>query len=251
MVLVISSSICSSTVCSIDLRTELSTCQGDCALFAPLQTILKDVSLLSLGCNQNLEIARDVAYVVGMLARTHGFKYIVFGTIDVLTDNDPTPLDKISRSPFITAQVLSYMIEGFISAGVVPILNATTKINVDTARALLNRKISCPALVDNEEKARYLRELGFNATFVTIQGQTFGRLPILTVKPPVDISEAEAVRKRVLEGAIVLLNRSVSKISVNNPFERAGVLVFSSEEWLIKLAEQVLRGERPSTGRVP
>lgn len=206
---------------------------------------------MSLGCNQNLEIARDVAYVAGMLARARGFEYVVFGTLDVLTDNDPTPLDKISRSPFITAQVLSYMIEGFTSAGVVPILNATAKINVDTVRALLNRRISCPALVDNEEKTRQLRELGFDVAFVTIQGQTFGRLPILTVKPPVDTGEVETVRKRVLEGAIVLLSRSVNKISVNNPFERAGVLVFSNEEWLIRLAEQVLRGERPSTGRAP
>ncbi|MEN3007705.1 MAG: hypothetical protein ABDH53_01415 [Pseudothermotoga sp.] len=243
--------ICSNLVYSIELRTDLSTCQSECVLFIPLQTLLKDVSLLSLGCNQNLEIARDASYAAGMLARSYGFEYVVFGTLDVLTDNDPMPLHKISRSPFITAQVLSYMIEGFLSAGVVPILNATTKINADLIKALLNRKISCPALVDNEEKVRYLRDQGFNVTFITVQGHVLGKLPTLNVKPPVDVSEAERIRKKVLEGAIVLLNRSVNKISVNNPFERAGVLVFSDEEWLIKLAEQVLRGERPSTGRLP
>lgn len=41
----------------------------------------------------------------------------------------------------------------------------------------------------------------------------------------------------------MLLNRSVSKISVNDPFMRAGVLVFSDEEWILKLAEQVLKGK--------
>jgi len=71
------------------------------------------------------------------------------------------------------------------------------------------------------------------------------------VKPPIDLSDVERIRRKALEGAIVLLNRSVSKISVNDPFMRAGVLVFSDEEWILKLAEQVLKGERPSTGRAP
>lgn len=217
----------------------------------PLQQILKDISLLLLGCNQNLEIARDVAYAAGMVARSYGFDYVVFGTLDTLVENDPDPLNKISRSPFITAQVLSYMIEGFISAGVVPIINATGNINADVVKALLTRKTACPALVDDEQKVEQLRELGFEVVFLTKKGNVLGRLPTLNVKPPIDLSETELIRRKALEGAIVLLSRNVDKISVNDPFAKAGVLVFSNEEWIIELAKQVLKGERLSTGRAP
>lgn len=236
---------------SIEFRDQLSFCEGSCVLNVPLQRILKDVSLLALGCNQNVEIARDVAYAAGMVARSYGFDHVVFGTLDVLTDNDPNPLGKISRSPFITAQIISLMIEGFVSAGVMPILNATRRINLDVVRSLLARKTSCPTLVEDEGKANRLREIGFNVAFITENGELLGRLPSLNVKPPIDLSDVERIRRKVLEGAIVLLNRSVSKISVNDPFMRAGVLVFSDEEWILKLAEQVLKGERPSTGRAP
>ncbi|MGB9829865.1 MAG: hypothetical protein ACPLPG_07080 [Thermotoga caldifontis] len=250
-VLAILFSICSLEASSIELRNQLATCEKDCVLNVPLQSILKDVSLLALGCNQNIEIARDVAYAAGMVARSYGFEYVVFGTLGVLVENDPDPLCRISRSPFITAQVLSYMIEGFISAGIVPIINATGNVNADVVRSLLNRKMSSPALVENEQKANQLRELGFNVVFVTLDGQVFGRLPRLNVKPPTNLQEVERIRRKALEGAIVLLNRSINRIAVNNPFERAGVLVFSDEEWILNLAQQVLRGERPSTGRIP
>jgi len=236
---------------SIELYEQLSICEKSCVLNAPLQNLLKDVSLLALGCNQNMEIARDVAYVAGMVARSHGFEYVVFGTLDVLTDNDPNPLGKISRSPFITAQIISYMIEGFVSAGVVPILNATGTVNPDVVRSLLTRKMSCPTLVEDKEKAKTLRKMGFDVVFVTGKGELLGKLPTLNVKPPIDLSDLERIRRKALEGAIVLLNRSVKKISVNDPFSVTGVLVFSDEEWILKLAEQVLRGERPSTGRAP
>ncbi|MDK2924075.1 MAG: hypothetical protein PWQ90_1516 [Pseudothermotoga sp.] len=251
VVLAISFSICSIAAGSIELCDQLSFCEKSCVLNVPLEKLLKDVSLLALGCNQNMEIAKDVAYAAGMVARSYGFDCVVFGTLDVLRDSDADPLRKISRSPFITAQVLSYMIEGFVSAGVVPILNATGKVNPDVVRSLLTRKMSCPTLVEDEEKAKTLREMGFDVVFVTGKGELLGKLPVLNVKPPIDLSDVERIRRKALEGAIVLLNRSVKKISVNDPFAAGGVLVFSDEEWILKLAEQVLKGERPSTGRAP
>lgn len=243
--------ICSNAVLSVEIVFELRNAPKESILFVPLQEIVKDVSLLSLGCNQNLEIARDVGFVAGMVARSYGFEYFVFGTLDTLDESDPNPLDRISRSAFITAQVLTYLSEGLFNSGVIPVLNGLDRTDPDVVKALINRKAILPTLVENEPKAEKLTRLGYDTLFVFMDGKTNGKLPKNKLDLSVDLSTVESIRRRVLEGAIVLLSRSDKIVNVNRPFAKAGVLIFSGEEWLVEIAKQVLDGNRPSTGRIP
>lgn len=243
--------ICSSVVLSIEVSFELKNVVEESILVVPIQKLVKDVSLLSLGCNQSLEIAREVGFVAGMVARSYGFEYVVFGTLDTLDEFDSNPLDRISRSAFITAQVLTYLGEGLFNSGVIPILNGLDKIDPDVIRALISRKAFYPVFVENETKIDRLRQFGYDAVCVFVDGTVNGKLPKNKVDLSIDLSIVENVRRQVLEGAIVLLNRSEKIINVNEPFAKTGVLIFSNEEWLLTLAKQVLDGNRPSTGRIP
>ncbi len=235
----------------IVISRSLERCDNECILDLPLQQILKDVSLLSLGCNQNLEVARDVGHVVGMIARFYGYQYVVIGTLDLLSENDLDPLGKISRSPYISAQVIMNLADGLVNSGVLPILRAREKVNQDLVRILINRKAIYPVFVQNKDMIVELEKLGYKATFVLPDGSLKGRLPFLKNSLEIDLSEVEIVRKKVLSGAIVLLGRASNEIHVNKPFEKSGVLVFSNEDWLIELANQVLQGLKSPTGRSP
>ncbi|ABV33100.1 conserved hypothetical protein [Pseudothermotoga lettingae TMO] len=251
MVLVLLSLICLSEAFGIDICTQLKYVHADCLLNVPLQVLLKDISLLSMGCNQNLDIARDVGYFAGMVARSYGFNYVAFGTLDTLDELDPNPVDRISRSPYITAQVITYLAEGFVNSGVIPVVNATGNIDAEVVRALVNRKAIYPSLVESENKIQKLIDLGYETVFVLVDGSVKGKLPNLRIDTKVNLSEIEQIRKKVLEGAIVLLSRSEEIINVNQPFSKTGVLVFSNEEWLLEQAKEVIRGSRIPTGRAP
>ncbi|HOJ88706.1 MAG TPA: hypothetical protein PLP64_08650 [Pseudothermotoga sp.] len=236
---------------SVEIFLDLQEATKGAILAVSLQKLVKDVCLLSLGCNQNLEIARDVGFVAGMVARSNGFEYVVFGTLDTLDESDPDPLDRVSRSAFITAQVLTYLGEGLFNSGVLPILNGSGIIDPDVVRALISRKTIYPIFVENESKIDRLRQLGYDAVYVTADGTIKGKLPRNNVKLNIDLSTVENVRRKALEGAVVILSRSEKIVNVNQPFAKSGVLIFSDEEWLIKIAKEVLDGQRPSTGRVP
>jgi len=238
-------------VLSVEIFLDLQEATKGAILAVSLQKLVKDVCLLSLGCNQNLEIARDVGFVAGMVARSNGFEYVVFGTLDTLDESDPDPLDRVSRSAFITAQVLTYLGEGLFNSGVLPILNGSGIIDPDVVRALISRKTIYPIFVENESKIDRLRQLGYDAVYVTADGTIKGKLPRNNVKLNIDLSTVENVRRKALEGAVVILSRSEKIVNVNQPFAKSGVLIFSDEEWLIKIAKEVLDGQRPSTGRVP
>ncbi|AEH50469.1 hypothetical protein Theth_0374 [Pseudothermotoga thermarum DSM 5069] len=235
----------------IVISKNLERCTEGCILDLPLHEILKDVSLLALGCNQNLEIAREVGYVVGMIARSYGYRYVVFGTMDVLDPLDPDPLGKISRSPYISSQVIINLADGLVNSGVLPILRASGKISQDLVKTLISRKAIYPVFVEEPSLAYELERLGYKATFVFPDGSIKGRLPVIETLLEVDLSEVENVRRKALSGAVVLLGRSSEKIHINKPFEKSGVLIFSDEDWLLELAKQVLQGVRSPTGRLP
>lgn len=243
--------ICSNVVLSAEIFFDLQRVSGDSILLIPLERLVDDVSLLCLGCNQNLEIARDVGFVAGMVARSHGFHYLVFGTVDTLDESDTDPLGKISRSAFITSQVLTYLAEGLFNSGVVPILNGLGNVDVDVIRSLISRKAIYPVLVEDESKIKKLTDLGYESVFVFADGRVTGKLPRNNVDLKVDLSTLQEVRRKALEGAVVLLGKAERAINVNQPFKRSGVLVFSDEEWLLKIAQEVLEGKRSSIGRVP
>ncbi len=235
----------------IAISKSLEKCVGECILDVPLQQILKGVSLLSLGCNQNLEIAREVGYAAGMVARSYGYSYLVVGTMDLLRDNDPDPLSKISRSPYITAQVLMNLVDGLVNSGVLPLIRISERFNQDLVRILVGRKAIYPAFVQDEGLILELEQLGYKTSFVLSDGSVKGRLPALRTTIEVDLSEVENIRRKVLLGAVVLLARGSDEIHVNRPLEKSGVLVFSDEDWLMEVARQVLQGARSPTGRLP
>ncbi|MCD6551860.1 hypothetical protein [Thermotoga sp.] len=224
---------------------------GPVAVNVPLQNVLKDVSLLCLGSSGNLILSKDVGIAVGKILKERGVSYYIFGSFDVLKRTDPDPLSKVSTSPYITAQVLSLLAEGLSIAGVVPVFNATGLVNDQVVTALITRKATYPVMVENMEKYEYLKRLGYTTTFVI---DTKGNI---LVGRPVKFSWAyeegidyETLRRKVLESSIVLLDKDTKKISVNDPWG-GGVLVFSDEEWLLKIAQDVLNGKRNPTGRMP
>ncbi len=236
---------------SVEIFFELKNATEDSVLVVPLQKLVKDVSLLSLGCNQNLEMAREAGFAAGMVARSYGFEYVVFGTLDTLDESDQEPLNRISRSAFITAQILTYIGEGLFNSGVVPILNGLNRVDPDVVRSLINRKVILPVFVEDESKMEKLKQLGYEAVCIFMDGTVKGRLPKNKLDLKVDLSGVENIRRRVLEGAVVLLNRSEKVVNVNEPFARTGVLIFSDEDWLVKIAKEVLESNRSSTGRIP
>ncbi|MEJ5229088.1 MAG: hypothetical protein WHT65_03715 [Pseudothermotoga sp.] len=238
-------------VLSAEIFFDLQQVSGDSILLIALERLVKDISLLCLGCNQNLETARDVGFAAGMVARSYGFHYVVFGTLDTLDDSDSDPLGRISRSAFITSQVITYLAEGLFNSGVVPILNGLGDVDADVIRSLINRKAIYPVLVENESKIKRLQELGYENVFVFVDGRVTGKLPRNNVDLKVDLSVVQDIRKRALEGAVVILGKTERAIHVNQPFKKSGVLVFSDEEWLLKIAQEVLEGRRSSTGRIP
>ncbi|WP_233185632.1 hypothetical protein [Thermotoga sp. SG1] len=224
---------------------------GFVAANVPLQNILKGISLLCLGSSGNLNLSRDVGIAVGKILKEKGVSYYVFGSFDVLRRIDPDPLLKVSTSPYITAQILSLLAEGLSIAGVVPVFNAAGPVNDQVIISLVTRKATYPVMVENMEKYEYLKKLGYTTTLVI---DTEGNV---LVGRPLKFSwfyekeiDYEGLRRKVLESSVVLLDKDKKKISVNDPWG-GGVLVFSDEEWLLKIAQDVLNGKRNPTGRVP
>lgn len=224
---------------------------GLVAVRVPLQNVLKDVSLLCLGSSGNLTLAKDIGIAVGKILKEKGVTYYVFGSFDVLRITDTDPLAKVSTSPYITAQVLSLFAEGLSTAGVVPVFSAAGEVNEQVISALITRKATYPVMVESAEKYERLKRLGYTTTLVIdTEGNVLVGKPLKFSWSYEKEIDYESLRKEVLENSIVLLNRNVKKISVNDPWS-GGVLVFSDEEWLLKIAQDVLDGRRAPTGRAP
>ncbi len=222
--------------------------EGYVVLDVPLQKLMMDVSNLCLGVNGNIKIARDVAEVVGKEMKDLGIDAIVFGTLDTLSRDDEDPLKRFSTSPYITANLLVLMAEGFSSAGIFPLIDGRWKVDKRVVKALVSMKSTYPVFVENSEKADFLRSLGYESLFYTPEGPLNGREITLRWKSKRSL-DYEKVRREALEKSIVILNPMGSGISINDPKSDTKVLIFSPDEWLYELAKKVEKGEIPPTGR--
>lgn len=225
--------------------------EGFAVLKAPPDQILRGVSLLCLGSLGNLNLARSVGLSIGTILKEKGIDGYVFGTMDTLRSSDRKPLEKISSSPYITAQVLTLFAQGLSLAGVVPIFDATGQVNPDVVKALVIRKATYPLLVEDKEKYEYLKSLGYVTSLVMdVAGNVLVGKPFEFPWSYGESVDHEKVRRTALENAVVLRDRRNPEISVNDPW-KGGVLVFSNEDWLLKIAQEVLEGKRSPTGRSP
>ncbi len=217
-------------------------------LRVPLQALMKDVSLLCLGSSGNLSLAFEVGYAIGTELRDLGVNALVFGCLDTLDGSDEDPLSRVSSSPYITVRVLEYLAYGLSSAGVVPVIDGSGSIDLETVKALKSRGLYLPVYIDEPFKADILVSMGYDTVF--FDGKTF-----LNSKPPVfkwrgdRKVDFEKLRREVLSRSIVVMNPNSSGIAVNDPFSNSKVLIFSNEDWLLKLAKEVEAGKKPPTGR--
>ncbi|WP_199203868.1 hypothetical protein [Thermotoga sp. KOL6] len=221
------------------------------AVIVPPQEILKDISLLCLGSSGNLNFSKDAGIAVGKILKEKNVSYYVFGTFDVLKVGDSDPLSKVSSSPYITAQVLSLFAEGLSIVGVVPVFNATGNIDTQVVTALVTRNATYPVMVENKEKYALLKRFGYTTSLVfDTDGNILVGRPIRFPWSYENDIDFERLRREILENSIVLINRDVGRISVNDPWD-GGVLIFSDETWLKEIAKEVLSGKRSPTGRIP
>ncbi|WP_241498733.1 hypothetical protein [Fervidobacterium thailandense] len=216
----------------------------------PLESFLKDVSLLTLGSLGNLGLAFDVGRYVGNVVRSMGYYYYVIGPLDTLSQDDPDHFYRVHKSPFITAEVYEYLSQGLGSSGVIAVLDGRGKIDAGLIGALNNRKLTLPTIVEDRSKADLLVNLGFNTSFILVQdgGYTFlnGAPKILYWSSA--MLDADELRRKVLSNAIIYL--SPGEIQVRKTFARSGVVVFSDEPFVLELAKKVLES-RSAPGRVP
>ncbi len=222
--------------------------EGYVVLDVRLRDIVKDVSNLCLGSNGNLTLARDLAEAIGIKMKKLGVKAIVFGTMDTLSRDDSDPLKRFSGSPYITAQVIEYMMEGFANAGIYPILDARGKISPEVVKALISRKLFLPVMVENEEKMKILQAMGYKTAFFSPEGPLYGKEISFNWNSERSL-DIEEIRKEILKRSIIILNPLGKGVAINDPFSSAKVLIFSPESWLIDLAKKVEKGELPATGR--
>ncbi len=222
--------------------------EGYVVLDVPFQNIVKDISNLCLGSTGNLTLVKDIAEAVGIELKNLGVDAVVFGTFDTLSKDDKDPLKRFSVSPYITVQVIEFMVDGFYSAGVFPIVDARGKVDEEVVRVFISRGLFFPVYVENKDKMDYLKSLGYNTMFFTREGPLVGREITLnwTSEKSYDI---EHLRKEILKKSIVILNPKGEGVAINEPFSTKKVLIFSPEEWLYELAKKVEKGEMPSTGR--
>ena len=209
---------------------------------------MRDVSNLCLGVSGNIELARDVAEVVGKEMKELGVDAIVFGTLDTLSRDDEDPLKRFSTSPYMTVKLIQLMAEGFSNAGILPVIDGRGKVDEGVVKALVSNKLTYPVFVEDSRKADVLRSMGYDGIFYSPSGPVSGgeiRLPWKSERE----FDVEKLRREVLKRSIVILNPFGRGIAVNDPNSDAKVLIFSTDEWLYDLARKVEEGKEPPTGR--
>jgi len=216
----------------------------------PLESFMKDISLLTLGSLGNLGLVFEVGKHVGNMVRAMGYYYYVIGPLDTLSQDDPDPFYRVHKSPFITAEVYEYLTLGLGTSGVIAVLDGRGKVEPGLINALNNRKLILPTLVEDQTKASFLRNLGFNTIFIIVGDGLFALLngtPKTLYWSSVK-SDADELRRRVLSNAIIYL--SPGEIQVRKAFAKSGVIVFSDEPLILEVAHVALEC-RSAPGRVP
>ncbi|MEN3042712.1 MAG: hypothetical protein ABDH59_05360 [Fervidobacterium sp.] len=215
-----------------------------------LEAILEDVSLLTLGSLGNYTLVQEVGKYVGSFVKTSGYSYYLVGPLDTLSPDDTDYFYRVNKSPFLTADVYEKFATGLGLAGVIAVFDGRGKIDTNLVQSLISRKQTYPVLVENEDKMNLLKSLGYNSVFIVQSGDSFeflsGKFAYLNwdIVPP----DAEELRKNLLLNSIIYINQG--DIHVKKPFMTNGVVVYSSDDFVLNEARKILN-KRAGPGRVP
>lgn len=230
--------------------TNLNFWRRDFVCTQRLETILKDVSLLTLGSLGNFTLIQDVGRYVGSFVKSAGYSYYLVGPLDTLSMDDSDYFYRTHKSPYITADIYEKFALGLGISGVIAVFDGRGKIDTNLVTSLVTRKQTYPVLVEDESKANLLRNLGYTGVFLVQKGDGFeflnGRFTLLnwTAVPP----DGESLRKSVLLNSIIYLSQG--NIHIKKPFVTNGVIVYSDEEFVLNEAQKILN-KRSGPGRVP
>jgi len=227
-----------------------------------LGRLVKDIDYLVLGVCSDYTLVEKLGRYLGGYLKKLGVDFLVFGTFKTL--NGIRSLKYVSRSPFVTAHVLSLFARGLQTAGVVPVLDMREGFNEDVIRALVSRHSFFPFVVREESVARKIKDLGIKRPFLLDKGDFW------TLKDGVpnqleyswhdeaSREKLEDVRREILMHAMVILQNpsrvSRKMVVIDDPWEKLPkdakvILIFSDDPWLKKLAEKALNGEFQIKGR--
>uniref|UniRef100_A0A7V4KEY3 Uncharacterized protein n=1 Tax=Fervidobacterium pennivorans TaxID=93466 RepID=A0A7V4KEY3_FERPE len=215
-----------------------------------LEEIIEDISLLTLGSLGNTLLAQDVGKYVGWYVKSKGFSYYLVGPLDTLSVDDEDYFYRVHKSPYITADIYEKFSTGLSIAGVIPIFDGRGKIDVNLISSLVTRKLTYPVLVEDEGKANLLRNLGYSALFIKKDKDVFlflNGVPAKlywSTKPP----ELDTLRRAVLINSVIYISQG--EIHIRKPFATTGVVVYSSDEFVILEAKKAIE-KRTAPGRVP
>lgn len=230
--------------------TNLNFWRKDFVCTQRLETILKDVSLLTLGSLGNYTLIPEVGRYVGSFVKNAGYSYYLVGPLDTLSIDDSDYFYRAHKSPFMVADVYEKFATGLGIAGVIAVFDGRGKIDTNLISSLVTRKQTYPVLVEDEGKANLLRNLGYTGVFIVQKDDEFeflnGRFTLLnwTAIPP----DGESLRKSILLNSIIYLSQG--DIQVKTVFANKGVIVYSDEEFVLNEAQKILN-KRAGPGRVP
>ncbi|WP_228288112.1 hypothetical protein [Thermosipho ferrireducens] len=206
---------------------------------------------MTLGSLGDLTLAFEAGYYTGVILKSKGYDYYVIGSLDTLSQDDATPLNRVNASPFITAYVYELMGKGLSAAGVVPIIDGRGKIEKSIVVSLVTRKAMFPVLVENQSKKLYLENLGYKGRILIYDSleSSVERLKFFWT-PIYNRQDIEKTRLEILLNSIVMISRG-GDVHVKEPFVKDGILVFSDEPEIISRAYDVLKGYETAPGRIP
>ncbi|HCI28885.1 MAG TPA: hypothetical protein DE117_01695 [Fervidobacterium sp.] len=215
-----------------------------------LESIISDVSLLTLGSLGNLSLATEVGKYVGGVLKSRGYAYYVLGPLDTLSEDDDDYFYRVNKSPFITADVYDKLATGLTAAGIIPVFDGRGKIDTYLVSSLVSRKLTYPVIVEDEGKANLLRNMKYSATFIIEEeeGYIFLNAVPVSLYWMISISDASNIRKQVLLNSILFI--SEGEVQVRKPFSKSGVVVYSSDDFVIEEAKAIMK-KKVGPGRIP
>ena len=231
-------------------------------LDAYLGDLVQDIDYLVLGVCSDYTLVEKLGRYLGGYLKRFGVDFLVFGTFRTL-DNIRS-LRYVSRSPFVTAHVLSLFAKGLQTSGVVPVLDMRGGFDEDVLRAMIARHSLFPFVVRSESTAESIEKMGVKRPFLVDKGNFW----ILKNGTPNQLEyfwhdvatfeELEDVRKEILRRAMVMLQVpprvSRKMVVIDDPWKKIpkdakAILIFSEDKWLKDLAQKALNGEFQITGR--
>jgi len=227
-----------------------------------LNLLVPDMEYITLGSCSDFSAVENLGRQIGRLFKTKGIDFWVFGSFKVIADDSNDVLSRVSRSPFLTAHVMSTLAHGLQTAGVVPVFDFRKGYDVDVLQALISRRAVYPFVVSSDEEAKEISGIGFVRPYFVDTGNVWllhngNSVQLEYTWSELQEPDLEGARKEILRKSIVLLKPEVSEgkgrifikeIPPKVPQE-GGVVIFANDTWLMNLARAVLSGAEPATGR--